>query len=241
MQWQDKGIVLSYKKHGENALILKFLTEHHGVYSGVVRYGVSKKVRYMFEPGNLLSIIWKARLPEHMGSFSCDVIELHTNKIINNSLSLSALLSHTSLMDMLLPERENCVNIFRSSINLIEQFSEKTKFWLYDYVRWEIYFLNELGFGLDLTKCAVTGKKEGLLYVSPKTGRAISKDAAGKWVDKLLPLPSFVINEKKNIDFLEKSLHEGLNLSSYFLSKYAELIGLKLPYARDIFVKKISR
>ena len=241
MQWQDKGIVLSSKKHGERALILKFLTNHNGVYSGVVRYGTSKKIRYMFEPGNLLSLTWRARLPEQMGSFQCDALELYTSKIINKPLHLAALCSHTSLLDLLLPERENCSNIFTSSMDLIEQLSSKSKLWMYDYIRWEIYFLSELGFGLDLKKCAVTGKKESLTYVSPKTGRAISREAAGKWANRLLPLPPFIINDYYDAELFGKNLQEGIKLSSYFLNKYSESIGLKLPYARNAFVKKISK
>ena len=103
------------------------------------------------------------------------------------------------------------------------------------------YFLSELGFGLDLKKCAVTGKKESLTYVSPKTGRAVSREAAGKWADRLLPLPPFIINDYYDAELFGKNLQEGIKLSSHFLNKYSELIGLKLPYARNAFVKKISK
>ena len=200
MQWQDKGIVLSTRKHGEYSLIIKVLTEDHGVYSGVVRYGISKKVKFMFEPGNLLSVIWKARLPEHMGSFTCDSIKLYTNNIIAKPLQLSALSSHCALEGVFLPERENCKKVFQDSIKLIELLSVNNCSWLHDYVRWEVNYLKHLGFGLELKKCAATGLNENLLYVSPKSGRAISEDAAGKWINKLLVLPQFLLNQEKNND-----------------------------------------
>ena len=241
MQWHDKGIVLSAKKHGENALIIKLLTENHGIYSGVVRYGVSKKVKFMFEPGNLLSITWKARLPEHIGSFKCEVLELYLNNIINKPQHLAALSSHCALEELLLPEREKCQSIFTQSIEFLTILASKTNSWAYDYIRWEINFLKELGFGLDLTKCAVTGQKHDLLYVSPKTGRAISRNAAGKWANRLFPLPSFIINKDCDIDQAENKLYEGIKISSYFLNKYAQLIGLELPNARKILIKNINK
>ena len=240
MQWQDKGIVLSSKKYGEHSLIIRFLTEEHGVYSGLVKFGLSKKQKFLYEPGNLLSISWVARLPEHMGSFRCDTIKLYTSKVMGKSSHLAALTSHCSLEQVFLPERERCKNIYNNSIKFIEQLSVDNDSWLYDYVRWEISFLEQLGYGLTLNKCAVTGKNNDLLYVSPKTGRAISKVAAGKWVNKLLPLPSFLINKEKDNKILKTEFMKGILLTGFFLSKYADSVGVKLPYARNFFINKIN-
>ena len=148
--------------------------------------------------------------------------------------------SHCSLEQVFLPERERCKNIYNNSIKFIEQLSVDNDSWLYDYVRWEIGFLEQLGYGLTLNKCAVTGKNNDLLYVSPKTGRAISKLAAGKWVNKLLPLPSFLINKEKDNKILKTEFMKGILLTGFFLSKYADSVGVKLPYARNFFINKIN-
>ena len=148
--------------------------------------------------------------------------------------------SHCSLEQVFLPERERCKNIYNNSIKFIEQLSIDNDSWLYDYVRWEIGFLEQLGYGLTLNKCAVTGKNNDLLYVSPKTGRAISKLAAGKWVNKLLPLPSFLINKEKDNKILKTEFMKGILLTGFFLSKYADSVGVKLPYARNFFINKIN-
>ncbi|MBH88041.1 MAG: DNA repair protein RecO [Pelagibacterales bacterium] len=238
MKWQDKGIVVSLKKYGENSLILNLFTENHGLHAGLVKYSNSKKNRSVFQIGNIFNIEWTGRLEDQLGYYKTEIENTISHYIINNHLKIDALITQTSLINKLLADRQVHSSLFLETLNFIFCINKNEKFWIEKYIKWELKFLSELGFGLDLNNCAVTGSTNNLQFVSPKSGRAVSLNGAGKWKKKLFPLPNFFLT--KNINNHDKSeLLKGINITTYFLNQYVSSIGLKLPDIRDRFTNKL--
>ncbi len=219
MNWSDIGIVLSARKHGEGSAIVSLMTLEHGRHAGLVRGGSGKRARGIYEAGNLVSVEWRARLEDHLGSFTCELLQPQAALYLDDSFRLSGLSSACAVLEMALPEREPHPEIYESLFNFIVNLSGDT--WLEEYVKWELDLLADLGFGLDLTSCASTGQNDELIYVSPKSGQAVSTNAGEPYKDKLLALPDFLMNEQKNppeIDF--NALYLGLNLTGYFMGRH---------------------
>ena len=228
MNWRDEGIILSLRKHGEFAVIAHLLTHHHGRYAGIVRGGSSKKMRGVLEPGNEVSAEWRARLEDHLGAFTVELRESHAARVLSDAGRLSAMLSACALMDDCLPEREPCPNLYAALRSLLALLPADS--WAAAYVAWELSLLAELGFGLDLSACAATGVTTSLVYVSPKSGRAVSAAAGEKYMDRLLPLPGFLVGSG---EAGEQAIVEGLRLTGYFLDRYVLTPHAKaLPDAR---------
>ena len=192
-EWNDQGIVLSAKKYGEKGLIINVLSENHGRHLGWFNNYKSKNILADVQPGNLVNVFWKSRLIEQMGKFKIELISSVSGKIFDEKLKLQALNSVCSLLEKFLPERQNYCEVFdatKAFLNLLAINNDvDNKLWIKGYVKWEIGLLSSIGFSLDLKQCAVTGQKYNLYYVSPKTGKAVSKEGAGKFAPKLLRLP----------------------------------------------------
>ncbi|HJO87243.1 MAG TPA: DNA repair protein RecO, partial [Rhodospirillales bacterium] len=154
MNWSDIGIVLSARKHGEGSAIVSLMTLEHGRHAGLVRGGSGKRARGIYEAGNLVSVEWRARLEDHLGSFTCELLQPQAALYLDDSFRLSGLSSACAVLEMALPEREPHPEIYESLFNFIVNLSEDT--WLEEYVKWELDLLADLGFGLDLTSCAST-------------------------------------------------------------------------------------
>ena len=228
MDWRDEGIVLSLRKHGESAVIAHLLTQHHGRHAGLVRGGNSTKMRGVLELGNEVSAEWRARLEDHLGAFTVELRESHAARVLSDAGRLSAMLSACALMDVCLPEREPYPNLYAALRSLLAVLPEDA--WAAAYVVWELSLLAELGFGLDLSACAATGVTTGLVYVSPKSGRAVSAAAGAKYMDRLLPLPGFLVGAGEAD---EHAILEGLRLTGYFLDRHVLTPHAKaLPDAR---------
>lgn len=216
MDWTDDGIVLSARRHGENALVVTVLTREHGRHAGLVRGGASARNRGLYQPGNRLAVSWRARLSEHLGTFSCELQRSWAARLMQTPLPLLALSAATALLDSALPERAPVPGLFESVEDLIASLDSPG--WAIGYIRWELALLAELGFGLDLSACAATGEVEELVYVSPKSGRAVSAAAGGIYRDKLLALPGFLLEQKGEV--AAEDICDGLRLTGYFLAKY---------------------
>ncbi|MBT3915954.1 MAG: DNA repair protein RecO, partial [Rhodospirillaceae bacterium] len=219
MNWSDIGIVLSARKHGEGSAIVSLMTPGHGRHAGLVRGGSGKRARGIYEAGNLVSVEWRARLEDHLGSFTCELLQPQAALYLDDSLRLAGLSSACAVLEMALPEREPHPEVYESLFSFIANLSEDT--WLEEYVKWELELLAELGFGLDLTACASTGQSEELIYVSPKSGQAVSTNAGEPYKDKLLALPEFLMHGLEGapeIDF--SALYLGLNLTGYFMGRH---------------------
>ncbi len=229
--------MLSARKHGEASVILSLLTAAHGRHAGVVRGGQSRRRRGVLEPGNLVSVVWRARLEEHLGNFTVELAVGHAARVLDRADRLSALCALCATVDSCLAEREPHPRLFARTLDLIVGLDSGA--WTARYVAWELELLGELGFGLDLSSCAATGVDEELVYVSPRSGRAVSLSAGAPYRDKLLTLPSFLIggDPARGGDILA-----GLRLTGYFLDRYAfQPNGRRLPDARERLVEILRR
>ena len=191
MDWRDEGILLAARRHGESSAIVEIFTAAHGRHAGVVRGGAGRRMTPVLQPGARLAVEWGARLEEHIGTFRVDPIGARTGAIMADRAALAALGSMVALIAATLPERDAHPELYRRSRDLVEALGAVPD-WPARYARWELALLAELGFGLDLAACALTGATAGLAFVSPKTGRAASAAAAGAWAGRLLPLPDFL-------------------------------------------------
>lgn len=215
MHWSDDGIVLSARKHGETSVIVSLLTREHGRHAGLVRGGAGRRARGVYQPGNLVTATWHARLAEHLGTFRCELARAYAAPLLSERLPLLALQSATSLLDSALAEREPQPALFANLERLLTALAEPD--WMTAYVRWELALLSELGFGLDLETCAATGAKDDLVYVSPRTGRAVSAAAGEPYRRRLLALPVFLTSADATADD-PRQISAGLALTGYFLA-----------------------
>ena len=218
MDWTDNAIVLTANKHGESSLIVSLLTEQHGRHSGLVRGGAGRRNRGIYQPGNLVNAHWRARLPEHLGAFTCELTSAHAATLLDQPLELSVLASACAIVEAALPERETHPSVYNGLLVVLESLDD-SNVWPTVYIKWEIGLLQELGFGLDLTACAATGQTEDLIYVSPKSGRAVSREAGEPYRDKLLQLPEFLVGPEPQCQ--QDDLYAALKLTGYFLEKHA--------------------
>ncbi len=232
MEWQDEGIVLSLRRHGENASILEALTRDHGRHLGLVHGGaVSSKARAMLQPGNRVKLSWRARLSEHLGAYTVELALARAAAMFETSAALTGLNAFTAVASAVLPEREPHLAAYDAGEAVLDAIAEhEPQDWLPLYVRWEAGLLDELGFGLDLSSCAATGVTENLNYVSPRSGRAVSEDAAEPYRDRLLRLPAFLRGDG---DSAPDDVVAGLQLTAHFLD-HRVLVphGKTLPDAR---------
>lgn len=233
MDWTDDGIVLATRKFGENGLIVSLLTREHGRHAGLVRGGAGKRAAGIYEPGNLVHAVWRARLEEQLGALSCEVRMAHAARHLSHPAQLAALISALSLVETALPEREPHASLFESLSALLVILGEPD--WEQAYIRWEMILLSELGFGLDLSCCAATGTNDQLAYVSPKSGRAVSLSAGAPWKDKLLILPGFLVDGEGG------TVSDGLKLTGYFLESWLfNHLGRPVPAARTRLVDRLG-
>ena len=184
MEWRDTGFVLAARRHGESAVIVELLTREHGLHAGLVRGGQSPKLRAVLQPGNEVAALWRGRLAEHLGTILCEMVRPHAARVLDDPDRLAALIAAVALVSAALPEREPHPDVFASFAALLEALDSTTD-WPARYISWERDLLAELGFGLDLDRCAVTGITTDLAYVSPRTGRAVSRAAGLPYRDRL--------------------------------------------------------
>jgi len=241
MEWRDQGVLLTMRKHGEHAAIIEVLTAEHGRHAGVVQGGGSRKMAPLLQPGGQISVEWRARLEEHLGSFKVEPIRSRAASIMAERANLLMLGAITSMLSALLPEREEHPNIYAKTLDLLDKMDapeERSG----AYVLWEMALLEELGFGTDLTSCAATGSYQDLIYVSPRSGRAVSRDAGEPYKDRLLPLPGFLRLADPALAQTATAL-EGLRMTGYFLeNQLAPALGRDdLPAARGRFLSYLER
>ena len=226
MEWSDQGIVLSARPHGEGSAVATLLTREHGRHAGLVMGGRSTRQRGTLEPGTLVAARWRARLAEHLGNYTLEPVHGYAAGFLDEPLKLAALASACALVETALPEHEAHATLFDGMLALFGLLD--TTAWAESYVRWEVGFLAELGFGLNLDRCAVTGTNDYLAYVSPRTGRAVSASVGEPYRDKLLRLPGFLIGMGGGGP---QEVQEGLRLTGHFLERH--VLNGPLPPARE--------
>ena len=225
MQWRDHGILLTSRRHGETSAIIEVFTETRGRHAGLVRGGGSRRFGPSLQPGTQLTVEWKARLEDHLGVFRIEPVRSRAAALMTDRLALAALTSAWSLLAMVLPEREPARAFYSMTQQLFDSFSGGAG-WMPGYLQWELRLLEEAGHGLDLTACAVSGASEELKYVSPRSGRAVSGQAAGEWAPRLLPLPACMTGGAFSG---YGDMADGLRLIGHFLEAAIEQTGASPP------------
>jgi DNA repair protein RecO (recombination protein O) len=238
MEWRDRAFVLAARRHGENGAIIELLTDAHGRHAGLVRGGQSPKLRAVLQPGNEVAAVWRGRLSEHLGTIACELVQPHAAGLLDDPDRLAGLSAAAALVAAALPEREPNPDVFGSFGRLLQALDSVAN-WPARYVRWECDLLTALGFGLDLERCAVSGVTTDLAYVSPRTGRAVSRAAGLPYHDKLLRLPDFLLGDGPE-DAREIAL--GMVLTEYFLVRHVFAPQSRsLPAARSRLAERMRR
>ncbi|MGE0023294.1 MAG: DNA repair protein RecO [Hyphomicrobium sp.] len=214
MNWHDEGVILSVRPHGETAAVVEILTRSHGRHLGLVHGGRSRKARPVLQIGNHVDVTWKARLADHLGHMSVELIRGYAAAAMDDAAALTGLTSLAALA-RLLPERDPHPNLYEVTLFVLA-YLDDASVWPVLLARWELALLDELGFGLDLTQCAATGVNDDLIYVSPNTGRAVSASAGEPYRDRLLALPPFLLPGRK-APLAPGDLERAFALTGHFL------------------------
>ena len=238
MEWTDEGIVLGTRRHGEGNAILELMTQSHGRHLGLVRGGAGSRLRPALQPGNVLRAVWRARLDEHLGHYTVEVVRSHPASQMGAAHVVYGV-THLSALCRLLPEREPHADVHQHLSDVLEHLEEETTAAVL-MIRFELQMLSELGFGLDLSACAVTGAAESLAYVSPKSGRAVSVTAGEPWRERLLRLPAFALEPAPTGVPAAEDLADGFALTGFFLGRHVlEPRGLFFSEAREGFIAAV--
>ena len=239
MEWRDEGIILGTRRHGETSAILEVMTRAHGRHLGLVRGGRSRKMQPVLQAGNRVEVTWRARLDEHLGMFLVEPLELNAARLFDSACAvygLQTLAAHLRL----LPERDPHASLYETfgvvMLHLDEPASAAELI-----VRFELLVLDELGFGLDLAQCAATGARDDLAYVSPKSGRAVSRAAGAPWADKMLALPAF-LRRGSGLRADATAFEEAFRLTGFFFHRHVyEPRGMEAPEARAGFLAALRK
>ncbi|MCH9764846.1 MAG: DNA repair protein RecO [Alphaproteobacteria bacterium] len=239
MQWSDEAIVVGVRPHGETAAIVEIFTRQHGRCLGLVHGGRSRRLRPTLQIGNAVDVVWKGRLAEHLGTTTVELRHGHAAEAMDDPTTLSALTSLCALLH-LVAEREPHPNLFEVT-QFVLGFLDQPEVWPALVVRWELSLLDELGFGLDLSACAATGRNDQLIYVSPKTGRAVSASAGEPYKDRLLSLPGF-LNQGQRGAVVGDDLLTGFHLTGHFLqTRVLTPRDVAMPTARERLLTLLKR
>ena len=234
MQWQDDGVILSLRSHGEGHAVAEILTREHGRHLGLVRGGLSRKQRPLLQPGNSVSASWSARLEQHLGNYTLELVVERAGGWLHEAAPLQALSTVSAHLHHL-AEREQHPGLYEALTHLFDHLdgSDAAKAL---FILFELRLLQEFGFGLDLDHCAVTGVTTLLTAVSPKTGRAVCAQEATPYLDRLLPLPAFLTNDAHSTLLNGAEIRKGAFLTGYFLERHLYTPrGEVLPDARARF------
>jgi len=237
MEFHDQGIIISLRKYGEYDAVIDVMTSEHGRHAGMVKGGMGRRQRGTLQPGNEISLNWRGRLESQLGTFSVELQNARSAAFLDYPSKLGVLNSVCAILSVSLADKETHRALYDGLIVLLdtlERADHTPENWGALLVRWEIGLLSELGFGLDLSCCAATGLTDDLIYVSPKSGRAVSREAGLPYHDKLLSLPAFLL---EGGDITEQDVRDGLSLSEFFLERYVlHPHNKKIPQARRMLL-----
>jgi DNA repair protein RecO (recombination protein O) len=235
-EWRDEAIILSTRPLGETMAVVTVLTRTLGRQSGLVKSARSAAMRGTLLPGNLVQASWHARLSDQLGMLKCESLDAYAARVLDDPARLTALSAACALCELTLPEHQPHGGIFGAFAALLQSLASDA--WPSVYVHWELALLRGLGYGLDLTACAATGVNDGLAYVSPKTGRAVSLSAGEAYRDKLLPLPGFLLSGAEG---MPGDVADGLCLTGFFLDRHVLAPhGHQMPPARTRLLDRLG-
>ncbi|HWK95836.1 MAG TPA: DNA repair protein RecO [Pseudolabrys sp.] len=238
MQWTDEGIVIGVRRHGEASAILELMTREHGRHVGMVRGGFGTRMKPVLQPGNSVSATWRARLEDHMGNYTIEPLRQRASNYFGSPHAIYGV-SHLAALMRLLPERDPHEGLFAEFETILDRLEDAT--WAAPEVaRFEMRLLSELGFGLDLEECAATGSTQDLIYVSPKSGRAVSREAGAPYADRMFKLPAFLLDPRVSAN--GSDLEDGFKLTGFFLARHVlEPRGMQLADERMHFLAALAR
>ncbi len=238
MDWSDEALVIGVRRHGETSVILEAMTREHGRHLGLVRGGRSRAMQPVLQPGNSVGIVWRARLEEHLGTFAVEPVKARAARLMATPLALHGV-NHLSALLHLLAERDPHAGLYEMAQALAEHLDEPHI--APDLmVRFELALLGEFGFGLDLESCVLSGATDSLIYVSPKSGRAVSAEQGAPWRDRLLPLPAF-LSEPPGTRPEASEMADAFRLTGHFLEREIFIPrGVEVPAARDRFLAELA-
>ena len=240
MEWTDEGIVLGVRRHGESSAIVELLTREHGRHLGLVRGGAGSRMRPLLQPGNSVTALWRARLDEHLGYYQLEGTRLRAASLLESSHAVYGV-THLASLARLLPERDPHADIHAMLELTLDDFEDAGAAAVH-LIRFELAMLAELGFGLDLANCAATGATSELIYVSPKSGGAVSRTAGEPFRDRLLRLPAFLREDDSSNAWSEQDLLDGFALTGRFLLRNVlEPRGQNHSDARAGFISAVTR
>ena len=238
MQWTDEGIVVGVKRHGEASAILELMTREHGRHLGLVRGGFGSRLKPVLQLGNSVNAAWRARLDEHLGNYTIEGLHLRAASYFSTPHAIYGV-THLAALMRLLPERDPHAGLYEALDDILGHLDDAGVA-APMVVRFELQLLSELGFGLDLDRCAATGASGDIIYVSPKSGRAVSRAAGEPWADKMLRLPVFL--RESGALAAGSDVADGFALTGYFLTRHAlEPRGLMLGDERAHFIAALNR
>jgi len=238
MQWTDEGIVIGTKRHGEGNAILELMTREHGRHLGLVRGGSGSRLKPILQPGNSVSATWRARLDEHLGNYAVEALNLRAAGFFSSPHAIYGV-GHLAALMRLLPERDPHLGLYESLDDILGRLDDAASV-APMVVRFELQLLSEIGFGLDLERCVATGASGDLVFVSPKSGRAVSRLAGEPWADKMLRLPAFM--RDRELVPTVPDLADGFALTGYFLARHVlEPRGMALSDERAHFIAALER
>lgn len=239
MEWRDEGLIIGLRRHGETSLIVELMTRSHGRHLGIVKGGRSKRMQPLMQQGNSVEAVWRARLEEHLGLWQLDVLEARASAIMESGLALNGIGLLAELL-RLLPERDPHAGLYEMALAVTGQFGQPLLAGEL-MVRFELALLAELGFGVDLSACAATGRCDDLIYVSPKSARAVSADAGRPYADRLLLLPAFLLASPGSAREWS-ALEAGFAMTGHFLRREVfEARHMAAPDCRRAFIAAVQR
>jgi DNA repair protein RecO (recombination protein O) len=240
MQWTDEGVIIGTRRHGETSLIVELMTAAHGRHLGLVRGGRSRRVQPLLQPGNSVTATWRARLDAHLGHYTVEGTTERAARLIEGAAGLYGIQALAALL-RLLPERDSHPKLYEGLVAILDCLDDPLIAGGL-IVRFELKLLDDLGFGLDLTQCAATGSNDDLAYVSPKTGRAVSRSAGEPYQDRLLALPAFLLEAPSQAQPDADAVAAAFHLTGYFLARHVyEPRGLEPSEARAAFLGLVAR
>jgi DNA repair protein RecO (recombination protein O) len=240
MDWTDEGIVLGTRRHGEANAILEVMTRSHGRHLGLVRGGAGTRMRPVLQPGNVVRVTWRARLDEHLGHYVVEGLRLRAGELMVAAHAAYAV-THLAALCRLLPERDPHELVHDTLADILDHLGDR-RLAAALVARFELQMLAEFGFGLDLDQCAATGATADLIYVSPKSGRAVSRTAGEPWQDRMLRLPAFLRGDQDASEPASGELTDAFALTGFFLERHVfEPRGLAMHDSRVSFINAVLR
>ena len=239
VSWEDDGVVLSVRRFGEHDAICTLLTATHGRTAGMVKGGSGKRGRSLLQPGNHVRAAWRARLDSQLGVYTLESIRAFAAEALDSPLALAGVAALCAMAEAALPEREPHDEVYRQGLHLLEHIGATG--WDAHYVLWELALLRDMGYGLDLTSCAATGATDDLGFVSPRSGRAVSRAAAAPYLGQVLALPAFLRDDTASPTATPEEIAQGLLLTGHFFDLHVfSPHGQKAPAARQRFLERFN-